>query len=246
VVPFTPEVLAAAAAHASAELPNEACGLVRAGRYVPCRNVHPCPGDAFEVDPDEAFAASAAGDLEGVVHSHPEGPWHPSADDMASQAAMGVPWAILVPGPEGAELACILGGPRPALFDGDEHRQRAFLHGVSDCYEIARDWFREIHLFELPDIPREWMWWRNGQNLYLEGLEAAGFRVLSQDTSEYAGLARPGDCFLRRVDSPVPNHGGVYLGGGLCLEQMPRSLSQRRPIGPALHVITHWLRHEAL
>ena len=97
----------------------------------------------------------------------------------------------------------------------------------------------------LPDVPREWLWWKDPElqgSLYLDYLEEAGGKVISSDPTQYAKLLQPGDVFLRKVDSKVPNHGGVYVGENLAIEQMPRSLSQRRPIGPALHVISHIVR----
>lgn len=244
--PFTPEVLKAAGLDAAARNPEESCGLVIAGKYVACENIAANRQTNFKIAPAIVAKANAAGTLEGVIHSHPGGPWHPTSQDMRSQQASGVPWAILIPGEDGAELACVLGGDRPPLFDeSGNHIQRQFLHGVSDCYSLIRDWFAEIKGVDLPDVPRDWLWWRDAdrkQSLYLDHLEDAGGRIVSTDPTEYAKIIEPGDVFLRKVDGPIPNHGGVYVGGNLVLEQMPRSLSHRSPIGPKLHVISHLVR----
>lgn len=245
--PFSPKVLRAALDHAAAEAPRESCGLVRAGVYHPCENVHETPEHAFKITAVATGAAYLAGDLEGVVHSHPGGPGHPSEADMIDQIETAVPWAIVVPGepddPKGGELACAWGMPNPPLLDSaGGHNQRTFCHGVADCYSLIRDYFRDLEGVELPEYPRGSEWWRDGRDLYLENLEHAGFRVVSTDPTTYAGIAQPGDVFLRRVMSDVVNHGGVYVGKGLALEQFPKSLSQRRPIGPALPFVTHWLR----
>ncbi|WP_082152509.1 C40 family peptidase [Candidatus Rhodobacter oscarellae] len=243
--PFTADVLRDAGAWASAARPNEACGLVRAGRFVPCENVAEDPSVAFEVPTKDLAQAYTAGDLEGVVHSHPGGPWWPSEADMAAQIETGVPWAILVPGDDGAELACHWGAPRPPVFHDGLHVPRAFLHGVSDCYSLVADYYAEQGGPSLPAFARQWEWWASPETpggLYLDNLEAQGFEVLSTAPQEYAELARPGDAYLMAVRSKVPNHAGIYLGDGLLLEHMHGNLSHREPIARKLKHITHWLR----
>jgi proteasome lid subunit RPN8/RPN11 len=245
VAPFTARVLRAASRHASKERPEEACGLVRAGRYVRCRNVSDAPQEAFEVPAKDMAKAYQAGDLEGVIHSHPGGPWWPSAADMAAQIETGVPWAIVVPGDDGAELACHWGAPRPPVFHDGLHVPRAFLHGVSDCYSLVKDYYAEAHDLHMSEFPRDWEWWLRPETpggLYLDNLEAQGFEVVSTAPHEYAGLARPGDAYLMAIRSKVPNHAGVYLGEGLLLEHMHGNLSHREPIARKLKHITHWLR----
>lgn len=245
--PFTVEVLQAASKHAVSEAPREACGLVIGGRYVPCENVAADPLEQFEIAPDEIAQAYASGKLEGVCHSHPGGPWWPSRADMAGQIETGLPWAILVPGESDAELACWWGGERPAVMTSDGlHVPRAFLHGVSDCYTLCQDYFRESMGVALPNVARDWEWWldpeRNG-SLYLDNLSLQGFEVVSTDPLSYAELAEPGDAYLMSIRSRVPNHAGIYLGDGLLLEHMHGSLSHREPIARKLKHITHWLRY---
>ncbi|EOA1244308.1 phage tail protein, partial [Escherichia coli] len=48
---------------------------------------------------------------------------------------------------------------------------RRFEHGVTDCYTLFRDAYHLAGI-EMPDFTREDDWWRNGQNLYLDNLEA--------------------------------------------------------------------------
>jgi proteasome lid subunit RPN8/RPN11 len=80
-------------AHAHAELPNEACGLLagdlisgRATRYLPARNGHASPY-RYDVHPEDlvriTFEIEAAGEeLVAVFHSHPRTPAVPSATDV--------------------------------------------------------------------------------------------------------------------------------------------------------------------
>lgn len=234
--PVTPDVLAEAFRHANAEAPREAVGVVVAGEYCPLINTHEVPEKAFRAD------FSAVDRIEAVIHSHPASPPLPSAADMRGQIAFGVPWAIIGPGEPGV-LGCVWGLPRPALFDEGGHVvPRAFAPGVADCYSVIEDWYSARGI-DLPPFPRDVDWWDYGDDLYRDGFAEAGF-------SQIAGLgeARPGDVYLMPLvpGLATPTHGGIYLGDGLCLEHMPGRLMARRPIGPKVRRITHWLRHEAL
>lgn len=248
VAPFTAEILAEAGAHAAAESPRESCGLVRAGCYVPCKNRSDTPEVEFVIGQEEMAEAVLAGDLEGIIHSHPGGPWRPSQHDATAQIATGVPWAILVPGETGAELACHWGTQRPPVFDeAGHHVPRRFKHQIADCYSLMEDYFLQECGLRLPKVAREWGWWKKGQTLYLDHLQESGFEVISRDPSEYASIARPRDAFLMQLQSPAtPNHAGVYLGNGICLDHMFRELSRTSAIQPRFNEITHWLRHKNL
>lgn len=241
--PFTVKVIAAALAHANAEAPRESVGVVCRGEYIPLKNVARDPETAFEIDPAAFGAVLVAGECEGVIHSHPGGPWHPSAADMAGQIETDVPWAIVIPGEPG-ELACSWGLPNPPLMGADgAPAVRQFAHGVSDCYTLIRDWYAQAWGVSLPDVPRDWEWWAAGRDVYLDGMGDAGFKLVSADPTQHAQLIQPGDVFLRRAQSSVPNHGGVYIGDGLLIEQLPKSLACRRPIASVLPHVTHLLRY---
>ncbi len=262
--PFTRAVIEAACRHASETPGAEACGLIVAGAFVPCLNVAPNPAEAFEIDAGALSEAYTSGELEGVIHSHPGGPWRPSAADMASQIETGVPWAIVIPGePEtgAGALACAWGDslPRPPLFAGGVHQPRAFCHGVADCFSILRDYCAEAGA-PLAEIPREWEWWspdrsRSGRDsaseggakarvpaLYLDGFGPAGFDLVTVDAAEARRLAQPGDVFLKALKSATPNHCAIYLGDGLALDHLPNRLSGVRAANVALSGMTHHLR----
>lgn len=242
--PFTESVLADAGKHAAAEAPNESCGLVLAGKYVPCRNASAEPWHEFVIPKNVYRMAVVSGDLQGIIHSHPGGPWYPTKTDIESQIATGIPWAILVPGEDGAELACHWGGERPPVFDADgKHIPRKFRHYVADCFALMEDYYSEQGL-SLPKVPRDWEWWKSGQTLYMDYLEASGFKVISTDPTEFARIARPGDAFLSAWRSPkTPNHAAAYLGKGEMLDHLPNRLSRVVAVQPYLRKVTHWLRH---
>ena len=79
-------------AHARAQYPNEACGLLRgrAGRvsgFLPARNIAPNPRSDYEVDPESLLRAlrweDEGDELIAIFHSHPTSPPYPSLVDAA-------------------------------------------------------------------------------------------------------------------------------------------------------------------
>jgi proteasome lid subunit RPN8/RPN11 len=82
------EVRAALVAHANAELPNEACGLVLvegdiAIEYVPGRNASPSPYHfELEIDPVTWADLNDRDAVQAVFHSHISAPARPSRTDV--------------------------------------------------------------------------------------------------------------------------------------------------------------------
>ena len=229
-------------AHAIADYPNEACGLIVDGDYRAMENIADEPTEHFRMRSKDWLSAAQAGDIGAVVHSHPDGPDCPSAEDMRRQIATGVPWGIVSCNGSGA-LAPFWWGMNaiPPLIG------RGFRHGVTDCYALIRDYFRAERGVVLPEFPRDWEWWCEGADLYSEGFPKAGFRRL-----EDGEAAAPGDVFLAQVRAEVPNHGGVLLDGGLALHHLTARLpvdatrlSRREPVDRWRKFITHWLRYSA-
>jgi proteasome lid subunit RPN8/RPN11 len=96
------EVRAALVAHAEAEAPNEACGLVllrdgTAERYVPGRNGAASPYRfELELDDPELWFAEDDGYELAVFHSHLSSPPHPSRTDVENIGLWeGKPYLIL-------------------------------------------------------------------------------------------------------------------------------------------------------
>jgi len=232
---LTPDLRAAIAAHALAEFPNEACGLIVDGAYLPCANAAGNPAVDFRI-PDAVYDAHRDR-VQAVVHSHPNGVPHPTCADMAGQLATDVPWVIVVTDGETVAEPIVWGAdtPVPDLIG------RNFVHGITDCYALIRDYFRATHSITLPEFPRDDSWWADGQNLYIEGFPQAGFVEVPRD-----GM-RDGDVLLMKICADVPNHAGIVVrGGSLVLHHLQNRLSRREPLGPWLRCVTNVLRHKDL
>lgn len=225
-----PALIQAIQSEARRRYPQECCGVVVAsGVFVPLKNIHRRPEKAFKIDP----AALEAMDVTAIVHSHPDGVNGPSAWDMAQQQAMGIPWIIVKVTAEGCKTPLVLGGtPAPLLG-------RRFRHGVQDCYALVQDWFEAQGQRDLtPEVPRDWAWWRKGQDLYLERYQAAGWRPTNHPEVGSVGL-------IKTHGSPVFNHAGVLLEGGWFLHHLVGKLSMRERIERWSPQIGLWLAHPA-
>jgi proteasome lid subunit RPN8/RPN11 len=235
---FGPDVNAAIVAHARAEYPREACGLVLNGAYVPVDNLAENPRENFMI----AVAETMRPGVQAIVHSHPDGdPW-PSAEDMAGQIATALPWGVLTVGSGGAGSVLWWGPgvPRPPLIGRDFRHGPSGSDGRGDCYALIRDWFAEERGIELMEFPRADRWWSDEerlQNLYLDNFGKAGFEEIGIEEIQ------PGDVVLARVMSRVPNHGGIVLANGLVLHHLTHRLSRTEPLGPWMRHVTHALRY---
>jgi proteasome lid subunit RPN8/RPN11 len=177
--------LAAIHAHALADYPREACGLVIVAkgreRYIPCRNMAEQPGDHFILSGRDFAAAEDEGEIMALAHSHPDAPARPSEADRVECEASGVPWLIVSvrtddDGPYIAERAQIEPSGYVAPLVG-----RSFHHGVLDCWALCRDWYERECGLRLPNPERRDKWWNDGHSdLYMSNLADAGFNVLPQ------------------------------------------------------------------
>lgn len=217
---FAEAVMAEIRADAVARWPEESCGVVASGVYRPCRNIAEDRRAGFRIANAEISAARAAGPIEAVAHSHPDGWACPSALDMARQKQWDLPFIITVARESGAEPPLVFGRQVPkAPLTG-----RGFIHGVQDCKALIDDWFRAERGIELLDLPRDWEWWRRGGDLYRDHFAEAGFHDIDESR------LKPGDCILFAIRSAVPNHAAVYLGGETILHHP----SGRHPVDPSV------------
>ncbi|MFI8703972.1 C40 family peptidase, partial [Citrobacter braakii] len=162
-------------AHAAACAPAESCGWVvntPAGeRYFPCQNLSAEPTLYFRMDPADYLQAQAAGDVVALVHSHPDGQPFLSDVDRRLQVQSGLPW-WLVCDDRIYKFRCM-----PFLTG------RAFEHGGTDCYTLFRDAYHLAGI-EMPDFARGEDWWKQGENLYLDNMEAKGFYRVNAEEAQ--------------------------------------------------------------
>ncbi|CBJ79807.1 putative phage minor tail protein (phage tail protein) [Xenorhabdus bovienii SS-2004] len=206
--------------HTKQMYPNECCGVIaqksRVEKYFPCKNLAPNPAEQFQLDPGDYLAASIWGTITGIVHSHPDATTMPSDLDEAQCDFTELPWHI-VSYPEGDFRTIYPRGELPLLG-------RPFVLGVYDCYGLIMSYYRQQCGIELNDYRVNYHWWEQGENLYIENFENAGF-------VEVTGDPQTGDVIIMQVQADVPNHAGVLLEGNLLLHHLYGQLSQKVPYG---------------
>lgn len=213
--------------HARDVSPREACAVLIIEKgietLVICKNkAHST--DHFIIDKLEYSMAEDRGEVIGIVHSHPNRNPLPSEADKVACSARNIKWYIV--GTITGEWFELEPNGYEAPLVG-----RQWGHGVLDCYSIIRDYYKKILQIDLPDFERDAEWWKKGGNLYADNFQKAGFFQTTFDS------LKKHDVVLMQIDSPVINHGAVYLGDGLILHQLHKRLSSRDVYGG------YWAKH---
>lgn len=231
-------------AHAVAEYPREACGVVAVikGReqFLPCRNLSNEANDSFQLDPADYAAAEDLGEIIAIAHSHPDMSSRASMCDLTSCETTNLPWYIVSVSSDN-EAAEVRAGDVNRIAPAGYVAPlvgRQFYHGVLDCYTLIRDWYKQELSIELPDYHRESEWWEKGADLYMDN-------IVSADCRPIIGTPQRGDIILMQVRAKVANHAAVYLGDGEMLHHLYGRLSSRDVYGGYWAEVTRViLRHK--
>lgn len=230
--------------HILAEYPNEACGIIVKGKYVPCKNIAEDPSNNFRIAAEDYADALISGELNAVVHSHPFAthplnhrldPRTPSASDQQAWIDLGVVFLIYATDGESVTAPLVLDDQQPAELIG-----RNFVHGYQDCYAIVRDYYRTKLGIQLPKQVRGWEWWSTDQTLYEDNWQLAGFvEVPIED-------AQVNDVVLFKVASKTTNHAGVITEQDEILHHLFYRPSGRDCLSKWHKQIVRVIRHQSI
>lgn len=196
--------------HAVREYPKESCGVIVDNDYIPCENLHPEPYKAFRIDPGFTSELIIAGKLQAIVHSHPDGPDHPSEADAQAQIDMDLIWGIVPVFGDGDTAT----HANPIVWWGDQLPTppllgRKFIWHVFHCYQLYRDWWWVNRGIRFALYPCSVDFIDEGRNPFVEHVER----------THHVNLGKPqiteleiGDMVLGRLRGRYPNHCGIYVG----------------------------------
>ena len=211
----------AALKHAKEQDPRESVGvlIVIKGKeqYYPCNNLSTYSQQCFILDPEDYVKADALGEITAIVHSHPVTPPSPSQADKVSCEQSGLKWHIVNPKTETWGY-CEPTGYKPPLIG------RQWVWGVTDCWSLVRDYYKEQHNIQLldyqrPTTPQDFL----DNPLFEQYAERTGFKELNKDEK-----LQKGDVLLMSILHPTLNHVAIFLGDDI-LHHLADRLSTREP-----------------
>ena len=207
--------------HAKKEDPKEAVGIVLNIRgklkYYPCRNLSITNHQCFILDPEDYVKADNLGEITAIFHSHPIDPPTPSQADKISCEDSDLPWYIV--NPKTQEWAYLEPtGYKPPLLG------RQWVWGITDCWSLVRDWYKEEKNIELRDwnrplTPEEF----NNNPLFEQCAWRTNFRELRSDEK-----LENGDVLLMSIMYPTLNHVALFFQGDV-IHHLTDRLSCREP-----------------
>lgn len=228
-----------ALADAKAAYPLESCGLLvlikGRIRYFKGRNMANDPANNFEINPADWAMAEDAGEVTGIVHSHPKTAPDASLPDMVAAEKLGLRFWIVNPVSE------IWRFYEPKGY-AKSLTGRPWVWAFSDCWTLVRDYYKEqgINLRDWGRVadPEEFM-----KNPTFDACwQETGFIELSGSEELKAG-----DSLLMSLYSEKLNHMAVYLGEGMILHHLQGRLSCREAYSEYYQLNTgRRLRHRAL
>jgi len=211
----------AALVHAKDQDPKEAVGLLLnvkgKQRYYPCQNLAITNHQEFILNPEDYVKADNLGEIIGIFHSHPITPPTPSQADRISCEHSNLPWYIVNPKTEQwAELKPE--GYKPELCG------RPWVWGITDCWSLVRDWYKQEKGIELIDYDRSMTPQDFLENpLFEKYAKDTGFRELGNDEPP-----KVGDVLLMSIMHPTLNHVAIFLGD-MVLHHLADRLSCKEP-----------------
>lgn len=218
--------------------PNEACGIVENGIYIPQVNIADGPAHNFRMSGHVMINHN----VEAIIHSHivnNEPCWFdqrtPTKSDMVSQIATNLPWGIVCT--DAVDVTDLLWF---GLKERPPYEGREFIHSVQDCMQLMLDWYKGELNIDLPICPRDVDWFMK-EPLIDKNIIPWGFRKL-----DYNEEPQYGDVILFRVRSEFINHMGIFIEPDKQLHHLINRLSYYDQITSWERQIVGYARHKKM
>ena len=207
--------------HAKDQDPKESCGLLidinGKEKYFPCKNLSNYSQQCFIIDPEDYAKAEDSGKILAVIHSHPVTSPVASQADMISCEESGVIWHIVNPKTEQWGFYKP-SGYKPPLIG------RHWVWGITDCWSLVRDWYKEnlgitLRDWNRPTTPEEFI-----ENPVFEKCAwRTGFRQLRPEEK-----LENGDLLFMSIMATGLNHVAIFLDGDV-LHHLADRISCKEP-----------------
>jgi len=207
--------------HAKEQDPKESCGLLLdikgKEKYFPCKNLSTYTQQCFIIDPKDFIKAEETGNILAVIHSHPVTPPIASQADKISCENSELPWHIVNPKTEQWGYY-EPSGYKPPLIG------RHWVWGITDCWSLVRDWYKEekniiLRDWDRPTTPQQFL----EKPLFESCAWRTGFRELRTDEKLING-----DVLLMSILNPTLNHVAIFLDGDV-LHHLADRISCKEP-----------------
>ena len=210
-----------ALAHAKEQDPKESCGLLidikGKEKYYPCKNLSNWSNQCFIIDPVDFAKAEDTGKILAVIHSHPTTQPIASQADMISCEDSKLPWHIVNPKTEKWGYY-EPSGYKPPLIG------RHWVWGVTDCWALVRDWYKEkkgiiLRDWERPITPEEFI----ADPMFERCAWRTGFRQLRPEEK-----LENGDLLFMSILTSGLNHVAIFIDGDV-LHHLADRISCKEP-----------------
>jgi len=210
-----------ALAHAKEQDPKESCGLLieikGKEKYYPCKNLSNWSNQCFIIDPVDYAKAEDNGKILAVIHSHPTTQPIASQADMISCEDTNLPWHIVNPKTEQWGYY-EPSGYKPPLIG------RHWVWGVTDCWALVRDWYKEtkgivLRDWERPITPEEFI----ADPMFERCAWRTGFRQLRPEEK-----LENGDLLFMSILTTGLNHVAIFIDGDV-LHHLADRISCKEP-----------------
>ena len=207
--------------HAKDQDPKESCGLLinvkGKEKYYPCKNLSSYSQQCFIIDPEDYAKAEDSGKVLAVIHSHPVTPPVASQADMISCEESGLVWHIVNPKTEQWGFYKP-SGYKPPLIG------RHWVWGITDCWSLVRDWYKEklgitLRDWDRPTTPEEFI----KNPMFEKCAWRTGFRQLRPEEK-----LENGDLLFMSIMATGLNHVAIFLDGDV-LHHLADRISCKEP-----------------
>jgi proteasome lid subunit RPN8/RPN11 len=198
--------------HATLEAPNECCGLIvfnhtdKKPAVVRGRNISPTPTKHFELAPDSFLRAATRGNILACYHSHDDGGARFSEYDKEQAELNQISYVVYAVREDEFDTYTPMGVVSPYVG-------RAFHIGISDCFSLIREYYKNELGISISDYPRGKDWLRDTPHIYEDNYQKEGFLAVSFDERQKH------DILLMQLapDTDAVTHAAIHLGNDLIL-----------------------------